>query len=160
MNRFSNQKGPLYRKWVTTCGQYCPQVTNVFVVLWRFYVPLTGSYSSFWPSLQFLFREELYWTEGHGNARAPVLRVLRMILFALSYLRQSLEIKNQKFVSACMGFWSSTKANNFANSYQGELLHYLARGEQEPALVAARAKQRVERVRRNIMVAFLSLGGG
>eukprot|EP00913_Durusdinium_trenchii_P002258 g2085.t1 len=36
-----------------------------------------------------------------------------------------------------------------------ELLHYLARGEMEPAVLQARAKQRVERVRRNIMMAFL-----
>ncbi|CAK9007184.1 23 kDa calcium-binding protein (Fragment) [Durusdinium trenchii] len=38
-----------------------------------------------------------------------------------------------------------------------ELLHYLARGEMEPAVLQARAKQRVERVRRNIMMAFLKL---
>eukprot|EP00931_Biecheleriopsis_adriatica_P089279 TRINITY_DN63430_c0_g1_i1.p1 TRINITY_DN63430_c0_g1~~TRINITY_DN63430_c0_g1_i1.p1 ORF type:complete len:339 (-),score=59.98 TRINITY_DN63430_c0_g1_i1:47-1063(-) len=39
----------------------------------------------------------------------------------------------------------------------GELLQYLARGQQDPELQAARAQQRVARVRRNIVLAFQKL---
>lgn len=38
-----------------------------------------------------------------------------------------------------------------------ELLHYLARGQLDPEVLAARAQQRVERVRRNIQLAFVKL---
>ena len=39
----------------------------------------------------------------------------------------------------------------------GELLHYLARGQLDASVLAARAEQRVERVRRNIQMAFVKL---
>ena len=48
------------------------------------------------------------------------------------------------FFCRCPGSW-------------GELLHYLARGQLDPEVLAARAQQRVERVRRNIQLAFLHL---
>jgi len=38
-----------------------------------------------------------------------------------------------------------------------ELLHYLARGQLDASVLAARAEQRVERVRRNIQMAFVKL---
>ena len=45
---------------------------------------------------------------------------------------------------------------DFTGSW-GELLHYLARGQLDPEVLAARAQQRVERVRRNIQLAFVHL---
>ncbi|CAE7302141.1 unnamed protein product [Symbiodinium pilosum] len=39
----------------------------------------------------------------------------------------------------------------------GELLHYLARGQLNAAVLAARAQQRIQRVRRNIQLAFVKL---
>eukprot|EP00930_Biecheleria_cincta_P024163 TRINITY_DN17323_c0_g1_i3.p1 TRINITY_DN17323_c0_g1~~TRINITY_DN17323_c0_g1_i3.p1 ORF type:complete len:221 (-),score=39.63 TRINITY_DN17323_c0_g1_i3:48-710(-) len=74
--------------------------------------------------------------------------------------REVLNIQERTLSDTDLGLlFDQVSPNSHSVVNLGQLLDYLARGPQEPEVLAARAEQRILRVRRNIQLAFSKIKG-